>query len=82
MIRDCVIQTICDLLEEDGFQVPNLGDDTILLKTDLDSLGFAVLVARLEDQLGYDPFTSLESAMYPRTLGEMVAIYENHQKNL
>ena len=31
----------------------------------LDSLGFAVLVARLEDELGVDPFTAAEEAFFP-----------------
>jgi acyl carrier protein len=43
----------------------------------LDSLGFAVLVARLEDTLGIDPFTAAEDAMFPLTLGDFVKVYEN-----
>lgn len=36
------------------------------------SLGFAVLVAGLEDRLGIDPFTVAEEAFFPVTLGEFV----------
>ncbi len=43
----------------------------------LDSLGFAVLVARLEDKLGVDPFTASEDAMFPVTLGDFVKVYEH-----
>ena len=41
------------------------------------SLGFAVLVARLEDTLGVDPFTAAEEAVFPVTLGDFVKVYEN-----
>ena len=44
--------------------------------TGLDSLGFAVLVTRLELTLGYDPFTLMTDAVYPRTLAEFVSVYE------
>jgi hypothetical protein len=57
---------------------PDLDDGTVLLRCGLDSLGFATLVARLEDALGYDPFTLMEQPVYPRTFGEFVAIYERH----
>ena len=53
----------------------HLDDETILLESGLDSLGFAVLVAHLEEELGYDPFSMMEEPVYPRTLGEFIAIY-------
>ena len=36
-----------------------------------------MLVARLEDTLGIDPFTAAEDAYFPVTLGEFVKVYEN-----
>src|SRR6202050_3736099 len=57
-----------------------LNDDLVLLESGLDSLGFAVLVARLEDTLGIDPFTTAEDAMFPLTLGDFVKVYENGAK--
>ena len=54
-----------------------LRDDLVLLDSGLDSLGFAVLVARLEDTLGIDPFTTAEDAMFPLTFGDFVKVYEN-----
>lgn len=51
-------------------------DDLVLLQSGLDSLGFAILVTQLENELGYDPFTMMEEAVYPSTFGEFVAIYE------
>ena len=53
-----------------------LTDDTVLLDSGLDSLGFAILVARLEEDLGYDPFVMMDEPVYPQTLGEFLAIYQ------
>jgi hypothetical protein len=64
-------------LEGSGAPTPaGFSDEMILLESGLDSLGFAVLVARLEQDLGYDPFSLMEEAVYPRTFGDFVAIYE------
>ena len=54
-----------------------LSDDTVLLESGLDSLCFAIIVARLEDQLGIDPFTASEDVYFPVTLGEFVKFYED-----
>lgn len=55
--------------------IENISDDTVLLQSGLDSLGFAMLVAQLEEELGVDPFSDMALAVYPRTLGEFVEIY-------
>ena len=57
---------------------PGLRDDTVLLETGLDSMAFAVLVMRLDELLGIDPFSEADEAVYPRTFGEFVAFYEGH----
>jgi hypothetical protein len=54
-----------------------LSDDLALLDSGLDSLCFAILVTRLEDSLGVDPFTASEDATFPVTFGEFVRFYEN-----
>ena len=61
-----------------GDDVPDLTDDTVLLNSGLDSLGFAILVTRLEEDLGYDPFSLASEAYYPRTLREFVDFYAAH----
>lgn len=65
---------------ESSLQCEELADDTVLLNSGLDSLGFAILVARLEEELGFDPFVELQEAVYPTTFREFVAIYENRAK--
>jgi acyl carrier protein len=54
-----------------------LSDDLVLLDSGLDSLCFAILVARLEDSLGLDPFTASDEVYFPVTLGDFVKAYEN-----
>jgi len=58
-------------------QLAQLTTDTVLLDTGLDSLCFAIIVARLEDELGVDPFTTAQDAFFPVTLGEFVKFYED-----
>lgn len=50
--------------------------DTLLLQCGLDSLGYAMLVAQLEEDLGFDPFTEMGIRIYPTTFAEFVAVYE------
>jgi acyl carrier protein len=66
-----------EIAREHGKSLAPLRDDLVLLDSGLDSLGFAVLVARLEDQLGIDPFTASEDAQFPVTFGDFVKVYEN-----
>ena len=75
--RQIITETLQELLADNGvtLAVP-LDGNTPLLQTGLDSLGFAILVVRLEERLGYDPFVLMTEAVYPRTLDEFVAIYE------
>lgn len=68
------LQSVAEMTESE--LVSDLHEDTILLESGLDSLGFAILVARLEEELGYDPFSLMEEPVYPRTLGDFVKIYE------
>jgi len=62
--------------EQDKRLAP-LTDNLTLLDSGLDSLCFAILVARLEDSLGVDPFTASDDVTFPVTLGDLVQAYEN-----
>jgi hypothetical protein len=76
-LRGTIVATLLDVAESTGVQIRQpLTDDVILLQSGLDSLGFAILVARLEEDLGWDPFTLAENPFYPTQLGEFVAFYE------
>jgi hypothetical protein len=76
-IRQVIEARFKAALVEAGKPVPPTFDDNlVLLHTGLDSLGFAILVTQLEQELSYDPFTLMEQAVYPTTFGEFVSIYE------
>ncbi len=62
---------------EQSKQLADLSDDLMLLESGLDSLCFAIVVARLEDALGVDPFLTAEGGVFPRTFGDFVRLYEN-----
>jgi hypothetical protein len=70
------------IAEEQHIKLPPLSDDLVLLDTGFDSLAFAILVARLEDSLGVDPFTASDEVQFPLTLGDFVRLYENATSNL
>jgi acyl carrier protein len=63
--------------DEQKIKLAPLSDELILLNSGLDSLCFAILVARLEDTLGVDPFSASEDVTFPVTLGDFVKAYEN-----
>jgi acyl carrier protein len=54
-----------------------LSDELGLLETGLDSLCFAIIVARLEDRLGLDPFSAAEGVEFPVTVGDFIKLYED-----
>ena len=64
------------IAEEQQVALPQLNDDLLLHETGFDSLAFAILVARLEDDFGIDPFTISEDAAFPLTVGDFVRAYE------
>ena len=76
-IKLTVISEIEQIAEQHQKTLAPLTDDAILMNTGLDSLCFAVLVARLEDRLGVDPFSASDDVAFPVTLGDFVRVYEN-----
>jgi acyl carrier protein len=75
-VKATVISEIRRITEGDNKSLPPLTDDLVLLDSGLDSLGIAILVARLEDTLGFDPFTETDDTAYPVTLGDFIRFYE------
>lgn len=77
-VRSEVITLFQQLAEEHNRKLAPLADDLPLLDSGLDSLCFAVMVARLEDVLGVDPFlTAGEDAPFPVTVGDFIKAYED-----
>lgn len=78
-VRQTITEHYNDALENCGIEpLLNFDDEMVLLNSGLDSLGFAILIAKLEQSLGYDPFTLMDEPFYPRTFREFVAIYEKY----
>jgi aryl carrier-like protein len=76
-VRSTIIFELNRVASEQGKTVAPLNDDVALLDSGLDSLCFAILVARLEEELGADPFTSASDAYFPVTFGDFVRFYED-----
>jgi hypothetical protein len=73
-----VISQFEQVAVEQNRKLARLSDELKLLDSGLDSLSFALIVARLEDALGYDPFEVADDLKFPVTFGEFVKLYENH----
>lgn len=82
-MKNIIKETYMEILQQTGSNllVPELNDDVVLLESGLDSLGFAILVATLEEKLEFDPFTMMHEPFYPSTFGEFVSIYEKMNPN-
>ena len=80
-IRLTILSEIEQVADEQHVNLPALSDALVLLDSGLDSLCFAILVARLEDKLGLDPFTASDEVYFPVTLGDFVMAYENAAKS-
>lgn len=82
---DCLTNQILQVFKEvfseqnQGNIPANINLDARLLESGLDSLGFAILVVRLEEELGFDPFLLSSTPYYPTTFREFVAFYESNK---
>jgi acyl carrier protein len=77
VIRSEIIAQVNQVAKEQDKRLAPLVDDLELVDSGLDSLCMAVIVARLEDLLGVDPFTAAEDTGFPVTLGDFIKFYEN-----
>jgi len=71
-----IADTFRSVAAAQGKTLAPLDDGLVLLDSGLDSLCFAIIVATLEDELGFDPFTEAEDVCFPVTFGEFVRFYE------
>jgi acyl carrier protein len=76
-VRSTVLAQFEQVAKEQGKKLAPLSDDQVLLESGLDSLCFAIIVARLEDALGVDPFSAAEDGRLPLTVGDFVQFYED-----
>ncbi len=76
-IRSEIISQFEQVAREQNRALAPLSDETELLGSGLDLLCFAIVIARLEDTLGLDPFSAAEETLLPVTLGDFIRMYEN-----
>jgi acyl carrier protein len=76
-VRASVLSQITQVAKEQNKELAPLTDDLVLLGSGLDSLCLAIIVARLEDELGIDPFNATEAIEFPVTVGDFVKLYED-----
>ena len=79
-VRSIIISQFERVVKEQNKQLAPLTDDLVLLESGLDSLCFAIIVARLEDALGFDPFSAAEDVYFPVTLSDFIKFYEDAAK--
>ncbi|MBV9828677.1 MAG: acyl carrier protein [Alphaproteobacteria bacterium] len=79
-VRSAVTSQFQQVAKEQSKHLVALTDETPLLDSGLDSLCFAIIVARLEDDLGVDPFSTSEDTEFPVTFGDFIRFYENAPK--
>lgn len=77
-VRLTIASLFKEVAKEQRRKLAPLADDLKLLDSGLDSLSFAIIVARLEDSLGFDPFNADEAVDFPVTFGDFVRLYERH----
>jgi hypothetical protein len=73
-VRSTVTTIFEQVAREQQRTLVPLSDDLKLLESGLDSLSFAIIVAKLEDEVGFDPFS--EPVDFPITFGDFVRLYE------
>jgi acyl carrier protein len=76
-VKATVISEIRQIAADNHTSLPPLTDDLVLLDSGLDSLAIAILVTRLEETLGCDPFSESDEVAYPVTLGDFIRFYEH-----
>lgn len=74
--RSQIEAIIVDVAAENAKKLQPLSDDLPLMESGLDSLCLAVIVARLEDVFGVDPFAAIDDAAFPVTIGDFIKLYE------
>jgi hypothetical protein len=79
-VRSTIVSQFEEVAREQNRKLAPLTDNLVLMESGLDSLCFAIVVARLEDSLGYDPFSVAEDVNFPVTLGDFIKFYEDGAK--
>jgi hypothetical protein len=74
-VRSTVMTIFEQVARDQHRKLVPLSDNLKLLESGLDSLSVAIIAAKLEDELGFDPF-SADAVEFPITFGDFVRLYE------
>lgn len=75
-VKATIISHFEQVAGEQNKALAPLVDDLPLVDSGLDSLCFAIVVARLEDELGVDPFSTGDEIRFPVTFSDFVNSYD------
>ena len=78
--RPAIVSQFEQVAVEQKRNLARLTDGLKLVDSGLDSLSFAIIVMRLENVLGFDPFDVQEEVAFPVTFGDFVSLYDRHPK--
>ena len=79
-VREVIESEFRRVASEQKRKLAPLAENLKLIDSGLDSLSFALIVARLEDALGFDPFDTDNDVKFPVTFGEFVKLYDRNPK--
>jgi acyl carrier protein len=79
-VKSTITSQFKQVAKEQERALAPLSDELKLVQCGLDSLSFAIIVARLEDSLGIDPFNTADAVEFPVTFGDFVRLYEDFPK--
>jgi acyl carrier protein len=79
-VRESIESEFQRVAKEQKRNLAPLTENLKLIDSGLDSLSFALIVARLEDALGFDPFDTQDDLKFPVTFGEFVKLYDRNPK--
>jgi hypothetical protein len=74
-----IIKQIKAIANEHNITLAPLSKDLALFESGLDSLCLAILIVRLEDEFGFDPFNG-PNHFVPETFGDFVRAYDSHNR--
>ena len=76
-IKLTILEQMTEVAHERGKMLAPLSDHLMLVDSGLDSLLMVILLARLEERLGINPFSNGEDIRLPVTIRDFIEIYEN-----
>lgn len=79
-VRSTVTTILEQVAREQQRTLTPLSDDLKLSESGLDSLSFAIIFVKLEDEFGFDPFNPGESIQFPVTFGDFVRLWETRTR--